>query len=1026
MPDSVRLAVYWYWMSDNISVRGVEEDLLSMKEAGITRAFIGNIGGQGVPYGKVRMFSDEWWEVLHTALKKASELDIEIGIFNSPGWSQSGGPWIKPCESMRYLASADTMVYGGRHLRITLPQVRQFPNRWEFKSYISNTYLLERNIGQDVRVIAYKNPSHDVFQEKEIAVKKQDGEEKSYELALNDSEPIRSLSFFTHSPVKTSALLYKNGDLLDEIDIDRSNLRRQTGFNPTAPIVIAVPSDSLSGNDRLQLQFKSEGSCELTVKYSSRPMLERYAEKSLAKMFPRPLPLFDDYLWRKQPQVDRSLCIDPKEVIDLTDNVKDGILTWDAPEGDWIVSRTAMLTTEVSNGPSSPEARGLEVDKMNKLHVETHFNAFIGEILKRIPEEDRKTFKVVVQDSYETGGQNWTDTMIEDFKDKYHYDPVPYLPVLNGFIVASPDISDRFLWDLRRLVADKVSYDYVGGLREVCHKYGLTTWLENYGHWGFPGEFLQYGGQSDEVAGEFWSEGTLGDIENKAASSCAHIYGKRKVWVESCTAGGKAFARYPKVMKQRVDRFFTEGINATLLHLYIQQYADSVYPGLNAPFGNEFNRKNTWFSQMPVFSDYLKRCNYMLQQGLYVADVAYFIGEDTPKMTGKCSPELPQGYSYDYINAEVLLNRAIVKDHKLILPDGMQYRLLVLPELETMRPEVLKKLEEFASSGLAIIGKRPLSSPSLQNYPHADTEIKKLSGKMWNGKPSQPYGKGQIFDCSQSIRNVLSQLGIKPDFDLGQASEAPFLYIHRMLSDGDLYFISNQSEEIQAISPIFRVSKNTYPELWNPVTGETRPLPEYSVKEGGIEVPLQFDALESAFLVFSPIKGEVNESKKNVPLRQPVATLNDRWEVTFRSVYTTPMTFVMDSLTCWTKLEDRILRHHSGEAVYEKSFHWNGQDSSRVLYLDLGNVMVMATVQLNDKYVGGVWAPPYRLRINDYIHPGENKVRITVVNNWMNKLIGDLNLPERERETSVTVNPWKKDTPLQESGLLGPVQLYSE
>ncbi|WP_297971335.1 glycosylhydrolase-like jelly roll fold domain-containing protein [uncultured Bacteroides sp.] len=247
-----------------------------------------------------------------------------------------------------------------------------------------------------------------------------------------------------------------------------------------------------------------------------------------------------------------------------------------------------------------------------------------------------------------------------------------------------------------------------------------------------------------------------------------------------------------------------------------------------------------------------------------------------------------------------------------------------------------------------------------------------------------------------------------------------------MLSDGDLYFISNQSEEIQAISPIFRMSKNTYPELWNPVTGETRPLPEYSVKEGGIEVPLQFDALESAFLVFSPIKGEVNESKKNVPLRQPVATLNDRWEVTFRSVYTTPITFVMDSLTCWTKLEDRILRHHSGEAVYEKSFHWNGQDSSRVLYLDLGNVMVMATVQLNGKYVGGVWTPPYRLRINDYIHPGENKVRITVVNNWMNKLIGDLNLPEKERETSVTVNPWKKDTPSQESGLLGPVQLYSE
>ena len=423
-------------------------------------------------------------------------------------------------------------------------------------------------------------------------------------------------------------------------------------------------------------------------------MIERYAEKSLAKMFPRPLPMFNDYLWRKQPQIDSAFCIDPKKVIDLTEKVKDGVLTWDFPEGNWIVSRTAMLTTEVSNGPSSPEGRGLEVDKMSKTHIKTHFDAFIGEILKRIPEEDRKTFKVVVQDSYETGGQNWTDTMIEDFKDKYDYDPVPFLPVLNGAIVGSPDISDRFLWDLRRLVADKISYDYVGGLREISHKHGLTTWLENYGHWGFPGEFLQYGGQSDEVAGEFWSEGTLGDIENKAASSCAHIYGKRKVWAESCTAGGNAFARYPKVMKQRVDRFFTEGINATLLHLYIQQFADSVYPGINAPFGNEFNRKNTWFSQMNVFSDYLRRSNYVLQQGLYVADVAYFIGEDTPKMTGECNPELPQGYSYDFINAEVLLTRATVKGNKLVLPDGMSYSLLILPDLETIRPEVLKKLEE--------------------------------------------------------------------------------------------------------------------------------------------------------------------------------------------------------------------------------------------------------------------------------------------------------------------------------------------
>lgn len=1025
VPDSIRLAVYWYWMSDNISIRGVEEDLKSMKEAGITRAFIGNIGGEGVPYGNVKLFSDEWWKVLHAALKKATELDIEIGIFNSPGWSQSGGPWIKPSESMRYLTSADTLIKGGKHIQLKLPDVHQFPSLWESKDYSSNTYSKERNIGQDVRVIAYRLPSNNSFQEKNLIIKKKNGEEKEYELQLDNSEPIRSLLFYTNSPVKTSALLYNNGVLIDKIDIDRSNLKRQTGFNPTAPIVIAIPSDSLSQNKNLLLHIESQGECDLIVKYTSRPMLERYAEKCLSKMFPEPLPMFDDYLWRKQPHIDPTFCINSKEVIDITANTKNGILIWDSPKGDWIISRTAMLTTEVSNGPSSLEGRGLEVDKMNKQHVKTHFDAFIGEILKRIPEQDRKTFKVVVQDSYETGGQNWTDTMIEDFKNRYHYDPVPYLPVLNGIIVDSPDISDRFLWDLRRLVADKISYDYVGGLREICHKHGLTTWLENYGHWGFPGEFLQYGGQSDEVAGEFWSEGTLGDIENKAASSCAHIYGKRKVWAESCTAGGKAFARYPKIMKQRVDRFFTEGINATLLHLYIQQYADSIYPGINAPFGNEFNRKNTWFSQMHTFSDYLRRSNYMLQQGRYVADVAYFIGEDTPKMTGECNPQLPQGYSFDYINAEVLLNRATVKNNKLVLPDGMQYRLLILPELETMRPEVLKKLEDLVSSGLAIYGKRPLYSPSLQNYPYADAIVEKLSAKMWNDKPYNNYGKGMVFDNSQSIQSVLDYLSLKPDFNLKQTPKAPILFIHREIVDGDIYFISNQTENTQNIYPIFRVN-NKYPELWNPVTGEIKPLPEYSIKKDGIKVPLQLEALESAFIVFTSKKDKTNNYKTNIPLREHIVNLNKKWDVTFKSVYASPITLLMDSLTCWTKLDNKNLRFHSGEAIYKKEFELNKQDLNNNLYLDLGNVMVMATVKLNGKYIGGVWTPPYRLRINDYIKPGNNKLEITVVNNWMNRIIGDLSLPENQRNTSVTINTWGKDTPLQSSGLLGPVQIYSE
>src|SRR6201985_2382917 len=196
----------------------------------------------------------------------------------------------------------------------------------------------------------------------------------------------------------------------------------------------------------------------------------------------------------------------------------DGTLTWNVPAGNWIIERTGMAPTNVTNSPAPPEGRGLAVDKMSKEHVAEHFNAFLGQILKRIPAEDRKTFTVAVEDSYETGGQNWTDNLIPEFKQTYHYDPTPYLPVLQGKVVGSEDMSDRFLWDLRRLIADDVSFKYVGGLREVSHQNGLTTWLENYGHWGYPGEVLQYGGQSDEIGGGVLGGGDLGGIGKRGAS----------------------------------------------------------------------------------------------------------------------------------------------------------------------------------------------------------------------------------------------------------------------------------------------------------------------------------------------------------------------------------------------------------------------------------------------------------------------------------------------------------------------------
>jgi len=1005
-PDSMTLGVYWYWISDNISKEGVIKDLEAMKQVGINRAFIGNVWFDNRPifnHTKVRLLSPEWWEITHAALKRAGELGIEIGMFNSPGWSQSGGPWVKPEQSMRYLANSKLEIRGPQPAaQIRLPKVAD-------------------DAMADVKVIAYQQFGNaQQTPEKNITISKKRGEEFSVDISLKPSFAVRTLIFKVDEPVRINTdaeLFVKEGDQyrsLKKFQINRSNPSLNVGFDPYSPIVISLP-ETAATDYRLVLNNKNSEVKTAVVTLSSRPLIERYPEKTLAKMFQTPLPMWHDYLWDKQPEVAAELCINPAKVIDLTAKVKDGLLSWDIPEGNWVIMRTAMRTTRVTNGPASPEGTGLEIDKINKAHIGSHFDAFIGEVLRRIPAEDRTTFKVIVQDSYETGGLNWTDDMIERFRSVYSYDPTPYLPALNGEVVGSQDLSDRFLWDLRRLIATRVAYDYVGGLRDVSNKHGLTTWLENYGHWGFPGEFLMYGGQSDEIGGEFWSEGSLGDIENHAAASSAHIYGKRKVWAESCTSGGPAFSRYPKIMKPRIDRFLTEGINATILHVYVHQAYEELNPGQDADFGNEFNRKNTWFPHLDVFGKYLKRCNLMLQQGLFVADVAYFIGEDAPKMTGVRTPELPKGYAFDYINAEVLLTRASVKDGRLTLPDGMSYSLLVLPQLETIRPEVLAKIKDLVNEGLVILGPAPKRSPSLQNYPESDKQVTALAAELWSDGQINAVGQGKVFADGQTIAQVFEAIGVQPDLYI--EDNPGVLYIHRTTPEGDIYFISNQTDNLININPNFRIAGRA-PELWNPLTEEIRDLKEYSASGTTTVVPLQLQANESSFIVFRK-KGHPSSSAKNFPEEKVITELNEPWRISFDN----GQEEITKKLEDWSKSDEENIRYFSGKAIYSATFKHKTKTAKGRLYIDLGKVMVTAKVKINGVYAGGVWAYPYRLNVTKLLKEGENTLEVEVINNWMNRMIGDQKLPEAERTTWAFVNPWKADSKLQESGLTGPVRI---
>ncbi|WP_316740941.1 glycosyl hydrolase [Pedobacter antarcticus] len=1039
-PDSIQTSVYWYWMSDNISASGVVKDLHAMKKAGINRAFIGNIGYPSTPYGNVKLFSEQWWAILDTALNTATKLNIEIGIFNSPGWSQSGGPWIKANQSMRYLATTEKKVKGGTKVSIRLDKPKD-----EFQDVKVLAFPAPEGYGEHLSalkpVIKTNVPVSDAAAladgDYTQTVKLPAGKSVQVDLKIPGKFKARSLVIYpAHQSLKAKAELQVfDGTIyttVKKFDIDRSNPALNVGFDPFAPVAVSFP-EIASGDFRLIISSASEGFGLNEIEISTAPVVEDFSGKTLAKMFQSPLPYWNEYQWKAQATVDSpALLIDPEKVIDVSAGLSpDDSFSWKFPAGDWIVMRTGMTPTQVTNSPASVEGTGLEVDKMSKEHIASHFDSFLGEILRRIPAEHRKTWRVAVEDSYETGGQNWTDQMQEKFVAAYGYDPTSYLPVISGKVVGSQDRSDRFLWDLRRLIADRVAYDYVGGLKAISNKHGLTTWLENYGHWGFPGEFLQYGGQSDEIGGEFWSEGELGDIENRAASSAAHIYGKNKVSAESFTAGGKSYARYPALMKQRGDRFFTEGINNTLLHLFIQQ-PDERVPGINAEFGNEFNRHNTWFSYMDLFTAYLKRCNYMLQQGKYVADVAYFIGEDAPKMTGVTDPALPKGYAFDYINAEVLMTRTVVKDGRLLLPDGMNYGLLVLPKLETMRPELLEKIRILVEQGANILGPAPLRSPSLQGYPRADQEVKKIAASIWGEvavkeKSIRKYGKGQVMQ-NMDMQEALDQLQIRPDFKLLQSQ--PVLYIHRRLADKDIYFISNQTSDELQIDPAFRV-EGKEPSLWDPVQGITRALPEYVAANGQITVPLKLAPLESFFLVFEKKKSQSDNlsqkrTAKNFPELKLVQELTGSWELYFEDQQRGPKKpVVFNQLEDWTKRPEDDIRYYSGTVGYQKMFNYKPGGESGQIILETGEIRGMARVKVNGKEIGGLWTAPWSIDISSALKSGENKLEILVVNTWVNRLIGDSRLQPEHRTTWTSVNPFKPENQLELSGLTGPVKLYS-
>ncbi|MCF0172694.1 MAG: glycoside hydrolase family 2, partial [Bacteroidales bacterium] len=337
-----------------------------------------------------------------------------------------------------------------------------------------------------------------------------------------------------------------------------------------------------------------------------------------------------------------------------------------------------------------------------------------------------------------------------------------------------------------------------------------------------------------------------------------------------------------------------------------------------------------------------------------------------------------------------------------------------------MRPELLAKLKQMVSDGLVILGPAPKRSPSLQNYPEADAQVSAMAEAMWGdcSRNHLQYGYGQVFGDGVSLEKVFETLAVEPDFETDADN---LLFIHRTLPAGDIYFVSNQSDEAVEFNATFRTAHESV-ELWNPLTGEIRALPEFSVKDGRTTVPLKLEALESSFIVMRE-NGVKPEYASNYPALNQDLEIATPWTLTFESGRRGPADKVQaDSLFDWTTSADNDIKYFSGKVTYRNNFTLETIPDGDV-YVDLGMVMVTAKVRINGKYVGGVWTHPYRLCISDYVKRGNNSIEVEVANNWMNRIIGDLQLKPADRKVWLTVNPWEADSPLQPSGLMGPVKI---
>ena len=761
-----------------------------------------------------------------------------------------------------------------------------------------------------------------------------------------------------------------------------------------------------------------------------RPPIKNLAEKALIKGIGYSTP-DTSFLLSDVPATAGDEDARPGEVLDLTSRLgADGLLRWNVPAGEWRILRFGCTVGDRARVSTSGDGwKGYALDVYDAGAFRRYWDAVVEPLIADAGPLAGETLKYLHTDSWEIGAVNWTPTLREEFRKRRGYDLLPWLPVMAGRIIESRDASNRFLFDLRKTLGDLAVDNHYKPFAEWAHGHKLEIHPESGGPHSSSFDAQRCLGINDAPMSEFWAwspRHRVGDPARffvKQPASAAHTNGQRLVLAEGFTTIGLYWQETLwDNLKPAFDKACTEGLNRLFWHVFVCSPKETGVPGQQYFAGTYLNPKVTWWSRSAPFFTYLNRCQMLLQRGLPVADALYYYGDNVPNFTqlrDSDPAKLGAGFDYDVIAEETLLTRVSARDGRLVRPDGMSYRVLVLPEHSAISLPVLRKVREWVAAGARVVGVLPSEASGLTDFATRDAEVKRLAAELWSD------AKPQKVIVGKTAREVLLADGVLPDFEFeGGGKGADISYIHRRDGETEIYFVASRGERPESLRCTFRVSGKA-PEIWNAVTGERRVAAAYEEKGGRVVLPLDFAPCGSWFVIFrEPAAKHPADGATNSPSLAELHTLGGKWSVAFDEKWGGPAKATFDSLVSWPTRAEPGIQFYSGTATYQQKFDLpQPKDPTASIHLDLGRVREIAEVRLNGQSLGILWAPPFRVDISRVVKQTGNELEIDVVNFWPNRVIGDAMLPPAQRLTQTNIRKLTAKTPLVESGLLGPVRI---